>query len=321
MGQNKWYIGLALFSLALVLMGPQTIYGQRNSIIVVEGNFSSSVAVSHILKVMFESKLNIPMETKRMAAAIAFPGMEKGEVDVYTELWWPNSAEMMEKYYDQGKKVEGTVLYENCEQGIYVPTWVSKKYGITEIMDLNKHSEMFDFDRDKIGDIWAGSRTWRSTEITIFKVKGYGLNLTPYVVEQWAFLAQFIEGMRKQKPMVFYYWTPEWLFAKYDLTLLKEPPFDPNKWKYVEGDFKNSNVLMQLQPAKVYISYSTSLKDRLPKAYKFFKNFYIPKDEVNNLIMEIEEFPDKLKKDPMEVAKKWISEHPDIVNNWLKGVQ
>ena len=45
-------------------------------------------------------------------------------------------------------------------------------------------------------------------------------------VEQPVFLAQLHAAIRKKEPIVFYYWTPEWIFASYDLRMLEEPPHE-----------------------------------------------------------------------------------------------
>jgi glycine betaine/proline transport system substrate-binding protein len=42
---------------------------------------------------------------------------------------------------------------------------------------------------------------------------------------------------------------------------------------------------------------------------------------VSFIIAEIEQIPGNPKKDPDRVARKWVEDHPEIVNDWIKGIK
>jgi glycine betaine/proline transport system substrate-binding protein len=294
-----------------------------NQVVIAEMNWSGAIAVSHVMKQVLEEKLNVPVRLQELTPALTWVGMEKGSVDVYPSLWWPNQNAGIKKYVKDKKVVQLTLSFDNAVQGWFIPTWVAKKYNIYTLKDLKdpKKAKIFDMTGDGKGNIWAGGFGWMSTEITKIQLHDFGLPLENYVVDQWVFLTSLKEAMRAKKPILFYYWSPEWPFAVYHLTRIKLPPYDPAKWHYVPKHPEKSKILCGWRPAKVYVGYSTKLKEKSPKAYRFFKQWHIPIKEVSAMISSLEKVPGNPKQPPEKVAKDWIQHHPGIVNDWIKGIQ
>ena len=319
--RGKLKMGIVLVVIASLFIGIGYSYAERQDIVIGELNWSASVVVCQIMKNILEDELNIPTKVIQLAGSAIWPAMEKGTVDIFSEMWDTAHDAGIQKYVKENKTVELTVSYQGKASGFYIPTWVSKKYNIKSIEDLNKHTALFDITGDKKGDLWVGGFGWSGTEINKIKIRDYGLNYEPYVIDQWVFMTTLKEAMRVKKPIIFFYWAPEWIYSYYDMTQIKEPAFDPAKWHYVPKKPEESNISCSFRKPVIYVGYPAKLKKRLPKAYKFYKNWYIPMDEVNNLIAEMEDIPGNPKKDAVIVAKQWIADHPEIVKNWLKGVK
>jgi len=301
----------------LMLFSFGTLYAAR-PVIIAELNWAGSTAVCHVMKYVLENKLNVPAKIQALAAAVIWPGMDKGTVDVYSDLWMPNQEAGVKKYVEGRKTVELSLSFGNAPQAWYIPTQIAKKYNIYTYQDLSKNSKLFDITGDGKGDIWAGGFGWMSAEITKIQLRDLNVNLDTFIVEQWVFLTQLKEAVRKGTPYVFYYWAPNAEFSIYDLTEIKLPPYSDAKWKYVEKHPEQSKITCGWRPAQVYVGFSKKLAQKSQKAYKFFKQWHIPMDEVNFLIAEILDVPGNPKKDPASVAKKWVESHPDIVNSWIK---
>jgi glycine betaine/proline transport system substrate-binding protein len=293
----------------------------RDKLVLAQLDWASAIAAQYIMKEILENELNIPTEKKGVSVVIAWAGADRGDVDIIPEIWWPNQEASVQKYVREKETVEMKLLYGNARQGFWTPEWVYEEYGIRDIKDLNKHTDKFDLTGDKIGDIWVGAFGWYTNDINKAKIKAYNLNYEPFVVDNWVFLTNLKEAMRQRKPIIFYYWEPDWIFALYDLKLVQEPEYTPAKWKYNDENPEKSFIACEWQSAKVYTAYNKDLKKKFPKAYKFVQNFYLPIDAMYQLIADIEEAPGNPKKDPEKVAKKWIDDHPDIVADWLKGVK
>jgi len=321
MSKGKWNIILVITIVSSFLLLAGRSYAARDNVIIAKFTWPGAEVISEIMKLVLEDKLKIPVELKIMQQAACWAAMEKGSVDVHPDIWYPMQAANIEKYVEERKAVETTISYEECRNGFVIPTWVAQKYGIKNIEDLNQHTKLFDLTGDGKGDIWGGGFGWYVTEMTKYKIRDYGLNYDQLVLEQYAFMTILVENMRRKKPILFVFWTPEWPFAVYDLSWVDEPPYDPEKYKFVPGKPDESYVASADKKTLTYVGYSKKMKERLPRAYKFFKNWHISGDDVSKMLAEVQDIPGNPKKDPLEVAKKWVADHQDIVNEWVTGIE
>jgi glycine betaine/proline transport system substrate-binding protein len=309
-----------LIVLSLVLtMG--TSWAARKNVIIAEQSWTGSAVICQVMKHVLENKLDTPAKITQLNGAIAWVGMDKGDVDIFSDIWETAEIAGIEKYTKEKKSCEVVLSYPNAPQGWYIPKFVAEEHGIKTIADLKGKEKFFDIDGDGKGDIWGGPTSWKVNEITSVKVRDYGLDLETLGVEQWAWLATLKSAVLKKQPVNFYYWEPEWLFTEYELVKIQEPAYEDAKWKFVQGKPSESKITCEIQPTNVWVGMSKKMETRLPKAYKFFKNWSIPINEVNKLIAMVTDLPDSPKLSASEAAKKWVDDNPEIVNAWLKNVQ
>ncbi len=317
---KEWIRTIAICFFA-VFLWVSTTSAARNNVIISEQNWTGSTVVCHVMKYVLEKKLDIPAQITLLNPAVTWAGMDKGDVDVFSDLWDSAQEDGIRKYVKEKKSIEMSLTFPNAAQGWFVPKYVVEQYGIKSIEDLKGKEVLFDIDQNGKGDLWVGPSSWKVAEQNKIRILSSGLNFQPVEVEQWAWLSTLKGVMQKKKPVIFYYWAPEWLFTQYDLHLIEEPPYDPAKWQWKEGDIENSKITCALRTSNVYVGYSAKLKNRLPKAYQFFKNWHLPVEEVNNLIAMVTEIEGQTKMSKEGAAKKWVEGHPEIVNSWLKGIK
>jgi glycine betaine/proline transport system substrate-binding protein len=322
MRKSKWYFVATILMAALASGG---VSNAEENVVIAQQTWDGSIATAHVYKYVLENKLNISAKVKSIGQPPTWVAMDKGDgsIDVKTEIWWPNEDAFYKKYVEKAKTVETSLLYGNAPQGWVVPTWVAKKYNIKTYKDLIPHAKVFDINGDGKGDLWCGGGGWASTQITKIQMRDLGLeeHFSPLVLEVWVFLAQLKEAMRRDKEIAFYYWAPEWIWAKYDLTWVELPDWEESKWKFVPKKPEESKITCGWRSAKVYTGYGAHLKKKNNKAYKFFKNVYMPMEEQSAMIAELADVPGNPPKQPAEVAKWWVDKNPKIVGDWLKGLQ
>lgn len=317
----------------------------KDKVVIGEQSWTGAVAIQNIMKAVIEKYLDGEVSFLLVAEEAMYPALDKGDgsLDVVPDLWSQHTTAMLNEYVLPGSKESirlNKIPYKGTE-GIFVPGYVQDQYNIRKLADLAKSevAKIFDTDGDGKGEYWAGAVGWEATNHSMVRAKSYGFDklFTASTVEQPVFLAQLAAAYQRKEPIVFYYWSPEWIFASYDLRMLEEPAFDgwssedkKNDPMYkADGCYKfyqpgnnpdwleKSSITCAQPPTDVYVARSKALDERAPKIGKFLEQITLTSDIVNEWIYAI----DQEKKDPLEVAKKWIEEHKDTVEGqWLSGL-
>ncbi len=319
--KHKTGTSVILLLITSIFFTMGTSWAARKNVIIAEQNWTGSTVIVQVMKYVLENKLDIPVKIVPLNGSATWVGLDKGDVDVFSDLWEPTEIAGIDKYVKEKKSAELVLSYPKAPVGWYIPRYVSEKYGIKTIDDLKGKEEIFDIDGDGKGDLWGGPTSWKVNEINSVKIRDYGLDFENLSVEQWAWLATLKAAVLKKKPVIFYYWKPEWLFSVYDLVKIEEPAYDPAKHIFVQKKPDESKITCETEPNDVYIAISTKMAKRNPKAYKFFKNWSMPIDEVSNLIADMADLPDNPKMSAADAAKKWVNKNPKIVDGWLKGIK
>ncbi|MDJ0644324.1 MAG: glycine betaine ABC transporter substrate-binding protein [Erythrobacter sp.] len=284
-------------------------------------NWTGAKAIGHVIKAVIETRLGGEAEiVKGMSdQSIISAGMDKGDgsVDVYTDMWMPNQQAIWDKYIKGAKTVAHNKPYKGT-QGMYVPHYLADK--IKSFDDLKKPeiAAMFDKDGDGKGEYWAGDASWKSTKMWQVKFKDYGLSelWKPEIVSDATFKAQLKAAYATEKPILFYYWTPEWIHAAYKISSLDEPKrtdgcmslkLDQEDW------LEASKFKCKHADAEIFVAYSKSLEKRNPKAAKFLSQMQLDPAIVNQWILKI----GRDKEDPQDVAEAWVKANKATVDKWI----
>jgi glycine betaine/proline transport system substrate-binding protein len=169
-----------------------------------------------------------------------------------------------------------------------VPAYVTD---INSLEDLKGNGKMFG---NKIIGIEPSAGLMLSTEKAL---KEYGLE-DEYKLVQGStagMLAAMEKATKNEEPILFLPWRPHTMFQQFDIKLLEDP----------KGIFI---------PDDVYIGVNPELKDKAPDIYKFAQNFKIEIEEVERIMQEGNSKEDKI----AELARKWIDENQDQINEWVK---
>jgi len=315
----------------------------KETIVIGDVSWDASHAISNVLKVVIEQKLDADVKIIPADQAPMFAAMDKGDggIDVHPDLWTPIQAERYAKYIAPGSKE--TVLANDKpyagNDGLYIPGFIQDKYGITRVDQLAdpKIAAIFDRDGSGKGAYWPGAPGWNQVNIEQVRAKSHGYDKTfkPFVVSDTAMKAELAKVFAtKSKPFVFYYWQPEGLFKKFDLRKLEEAPFDGYAMDSKKGDpqYKADGCWKMIQPQEdpewleksrimcaspnstVYVAYSKSLLKRAPKVADFLKHVSFDVATLNDWILRISE-----KQNPAQIAKDWVAHNPAVVERWLSG--
>ncbi|MFT4182453.1 MAG: glycine betaine ABC transporter substrate-binding protein [Rhizobium sp.] len=310
-------------------------------VVIGEQNWTGAIAIQHVLAEVIKTRLDgdVTFLAADLPVLFASAGKNDGSVDVLPDIWLPNQATAWAKYVGEGsaQTLVPTKHPYLGVQGFYIPGYIQDEHGVKSVDDLKKPeiAALFAAPGGGKPEFLVGPAGWESTYISEIKAKDYGFapNFESVSTEAAVTYAKIDAAFKAKTGVLFYGYTPDWIFATYDLRRLDEPAFDgyaqdnkkgdpqynPNgKWKFVspteDPDWLNKSKITSAFPdAKVYVLHAKHLEKDAPKIAAFLSNVAIDPNSLNALIKQIEK--DKL--DPAEAAKAWIAANKSTVDGWL----
>ena len=219
----KWCRSLCA---ALLLVGISS--AQAADVVIGVPNWPSAAATASILKVVLEDNLGLEVELQNGTNPVIFEAMDTGSMHVHPEVWLPNQANLHAKYVETKGSVRMSPNGVPSFQGMCVTKATAERTGITDISDLADPdmAKNFDTNGDGLGEVWVGASGWASTNIEKIRAKSYGYDETMELLEmdEALAMADLDAAVAKDADHVFYCYTPNHMFALYDLEILDEPP-------------------------------------------------------------------------------------------------
>jgi glycine betaine/proline transport system substrate-binding protein len=231
-------------------------------------------------------------------------GLQRGDLDVLTEVNLPNQQDFADKAKADANLVSET--YGGATQGWFVPRYAvegagAKAAGLTSIDQLNRYKDAFD------GTLYDSDPGWVTSQQNKKRLKAYGLDFKQSNSSEAALIAQVGRAFAKKEPILFYFYHPHWLFKKYDVVQLKEPnPY--NAATSFKTDDKSA-----IPTLAAWIAARKDLETRAPKFYAVLKNVKIPLADIEGLLQQV----DSEKKQPEAVAQEWVAAHKTEIDQWV----
>ncbi|MBM3465770.1 MAG: hypothetical protein FJX76_27070 [Armatimonadetes bacterium] len=120
---------------------------------------------------------------------------------------------------------------------------------------------------------------------------------------------------RKAPVMLAYFWSPHWIFAKYDLRKVDLPAYKPQCWddpSWGVNPDATHDCDFAIQEIKKLVW--TGVRDKWPAAHRFLRNFEITNETQNSLVLKI----DVEGRDIESVVAEWIDGNEDTWYWWIK---
>nr|WP_221382379.1 ABC transporter substrate-binding protein [Actinoplanes polyasparticus] len=260
-----------------------------------------------VIAYLLEKKMGYTVEKKELKEEIAWQGFETGEVDAIVENWGHPD---LKKTYIEDKKV-AVEVGPTGNQGVigwYVPQWMVDKYpDITDWKSLNKYADLFKTSESKgKGQFLAGDPSFVTNDEAL--VTNLKLNYTVvYSGSEAAIIKAAQQASAQTKPLLFYFYEPQWLFAKEKYVRVKLP-------EYKEG--------CDADPKKVACDYPDYVLDKIASkkfadgnstAYQLVKNFTWTNDDQNL----VSDYLTNQGMSAEQAAEKWVNEHESTWKPWI----
>ncbi|MYL32511.1 ABC transporter substrate-binding protein [Pontibacillus yanchengensis] len=246
-------------------------------------------------------------------------GVRQGDINVHMEMWTDNIKKVYAEAIEAGDFKEVSVNFDDNKQGLWVPTYVIEgddERGIEPaapdlktVEDLKKYPELFqDPEKPSKGRIIGSPSGWAVGEILATKVETYGLD------EQYnyfrpgsdaAIVTSLTDAYNAGEPWVGYYWSPTWVTAVYDMTLLDEPDYNKDQWE------KDRST--EFPPNKVTIVVHNEMTEQAPNVVDFLSNYETSSELTGESLKYMKENDASAE----EAAIWWMKKHEDLWTEWV----
>lgn len=286
--------------------------------------WTGAQAIAHVLGEIVSTRIGGTVEYVPGNNATIFQAMDqgKGDIDVHPDVWLPNQEAFTKQYVDGAGTVTLSSNPYQGNQGFCVSKDFAGEMNITDIADLGRPdvAAAMDSDGNGKGEMWIGAPGWASANVNEVKVRDYGLLdfIDPIRAEEAVKTARIKDSIAKSEGYAFYCYEPHAVWYMFDVVMLTEPTYDPEKYVMVQPsddpDWYNKSMVASKDALKeVQIAWSNSLVDRSPAIAEFFANFSLTADDVSSLAFEISANG----REAGEVAAEWVEANSDRVDAML----
>ena len=278
-------------------------------VVINENAWAGSTANVYIAKAVLEDELGCEVEVTKLAEIPVFQAMADGKVDAVLEDW--QHVDEYEQYIEKQKTVvQGGPLGVEGHIGWFVPQYVMDENPEFKTWEGLKGKEDV-FNNEFLG----GDPSYVQKDKELIEALGLDLKHVTAGAEP-AQVARWSQAYKQEEPVLFYWYTPQYLNQEYDLAEVKLPPRteankdckddakeggDPEQYK-CEYDITIINKL-----------FSKKFADSGSPAYDVLKKMKLTNEDQELVAKAIAGD----KQDPEEAGADWVAENEDKVAAWL----
>ena len=295
--------------------GGETAQADCGKVVLNEQAWAGSTANTYIAKAVLEDDLGCDVEVTKITEIPVFQAMADGKVDAVLEDW--QHVDEYKKYIDQaGTVVMGGPLGVEGHIGWFIPKYLMDENPEFKTWEgLKGNEELFKTPESGDQGMFLGgdpSYVQKDKEL----IEALGLNLKHVTAgAEPAQVARWSQLYKQQKPVLFYWYTPQFYNQEYDLAEVKLPPRkpgtdcqddakaggDPEQYK-CEYDITVINKL-----------FSKKFADSGSPAYDVLKKMQLTNEDQEAVAKAIAGD----KEDPEKAGQDWVADNRDKVDAWL----
>lgn len=247
------------------------------------------------------------MVQKDLKEEIAWQGFGTGEVDVVLENW---GHEDLKAKHVQGDKtaVEAGPTGGKGIIGWYVPPWFAKAHpDITDWKTLNSYASMFrTSESGGKGQLLDGDPSFVTNDESLLKNLKLDYEVV-YAGSEAALITAFRQAEKDKKPLLGYFYDPQWLMSEVPLVKVDLPPNTPG------CDTDLEKVACDYPVYTLDKIMSASFATSGSPAVDLVKRFSWTNADQNEVARDIAEKG----MTPAAAGAAWVEAHPEKVAEWV----
>jgi glycine betaine/proline transport system substrate-binding protein len=280
-------------------------------------SWESNLVLAEIERFIMEKGYGCETEILPTETLPALAALERGNLDINSEIWLNSMIDAWEKAEKTGKVKRLGSLYMGGEAW-YIPRYTAEALpGLKSAADLPRFKDAFqDPEEPGKGRFYGCPAGW-ACEVTsgnLFRSLGLGDAFTLFSPGSGAAQkAALISAYKRRQNVVFYYWAPTPLVGMLDLVELELPPHDAEKHKCLTAVDCEDPRPSAYPDNPVFTGVNTRFAQQAPKLAEFLSMIEFPLPVLNETLAYMEENSI----DAPEVAQWFLKNKPDIWKSWL----
>ncbi|MDQ8030516.1 MAG: ABC transporter substrate-binding protein [Bordetella sp.] len=280
-------------------------------------NWESNLVLVDIQRFIMEKGYGCKTETLPTETLPALAALERGDLDINSEIWLNSVADPWERAEKTGKVKRIGDVYMGGEAW-FIPRYTAERLPeLKSAADLPKFKDEFtDPEEPSKGRFYGCPAGWGCEVVSnnLFHALKLDDSFTLYSPGTGAAQkAALMSAYKRKQNVVFYYWYPTPLVGALDLVKLEMPPYDAEKHKCLTAP-KCENPQPSAYPENpVFTAVNTKFSQEAPKLTEFMSKVSIPLDQVNETLAHMEESGDETG----DVAQWFLKNKSDVWTKWV----
>src|SRR3954452_19691543 len=279
-----------------------------------EQAWAGSTANTYIAKNVLEDKLGCQVEITKIAEIPVYQAMADGKVDAVLEDW--QHTDEYKKYIDQAHTVVmGGPLGVKGHIGWFIPKYLMDQHPEFKSWEGLKGEESLfkTAESGSQGMFLGGDPSYVQKDKELIKALDLNLKHVTAGAEP-AQVARWTQLYKQKKPVLFYWYTPQFYNQEYDLAEVKLPERSGS----CKDDAKEGGDPEQYKCAYdvtvINKLFSKKFADSGSPAYDMLKKFKLTNDDQEKVAKAIAGDH----QDPDQAGADWVKDNQDKVNAWLQ---
>jgi glycine betaine/proline transport system substrate-binding protein len=316
-GRMTLLLGASLVAVVALVSSGSALGGANQAcgtVTLNEQAWAGSTANTYITKYVLEKRLGCKVKITKITEIPVFQAMADDKVDAVLEDW--NHVAQYQQYV---KKQKSVVLVRNNglvgHIGWFIPRYLLKQYPAFKTWRglKGKESVFRSPESGTQGMFLGGDPSYVQKDKQLIELLDLNFKHVTVGAEP-AEVARFTQAIRQKKPIIFYWWTPQYLNASLDLVEVKLPP----RFKGCQDDASAGGNMKRYRCAyaadPLNKLFSKDFAQDGGKAYTFLRKWKWSNADQNLVAKWIA--GDKMK--PDKAAEKWAKANAAKVNAWLR---
>jgi glycine betaine/proline transport system substrate-binding protein len=280
-------------------------------------NWESNLVLVEVERLIAEQGYGCKTEVLSVETLPALAALERGDLDINTEVWLNSVAEPWSKAEASGKVKRIGDIYMGGEAW-FIPRYTAERLPeLKSAADLPKFKDKFkDPEEPSKGRFYGCPAGWGCEVVSGNLFKSLKLDDTFTLFSPGTGATQkaaLTSAYQRKENIVFYYWYPTPLVGAMDLVKLELPAYDKTKHACLT-DANCENPEPTAYPDNpVFTAVSTKFTQEAPKLTEFLSKVAIPLPVMDKVMAHMEE----TEEEPADVAKWFMKNNEQIWTQWL----